>query len=292
MSALLSYWEHVTDAPDASFHAEAHGRDRSGLLTYVPQRPPGEYSRPPMVEHAFCLMVSGSGPAMSDLGFGRYEGPIGPGAMLLAPAEGPIHTALTFTSRVLVVIPPPDALSRAQDALGLRLDIERLSLRLTQDTLAAELLKALHRENAAGAGELFVDYAVGTLVAALAGGSGATSDVLPPAARGLAPWQARRAVAFLTDRLEEEVSLADVANTVGLSPYHFARAFKATTGEPPHRFRMALRVERAKEMLAGTGESVTAIAHACGFASSQHMATVFRRLLGTTPSAYRRVGRS
>ena len=245
-----------------------------------------------MIEHAFCLMLAGRGPGISDLSFGRYEGTIGPGEMLLAPAEEPIHTALTFTSRVLVVIPPTDAVLRAQDALGSRLDIERLSLRLTQDPLTAELLKALHRENAAGAGELFVDYAVGTLVAFLARGRGPSSDVLPPAARDLAPWQARRAVAFLTDRLEEHVSLADVADTVGLSPYHFARAFKATTGEPPHRFLMARRVERAKEMLAGTGESVTAIAHACGFASSQHLATVFRRLVGMTPSAYRRVARA
>ena len=94
--------------------------------------------------------------------------------------------------------------------------------------------------------------------------------------------------ARLADRLGEDLLLADLAASIDLSPCHFARAFKASTGLPPHRYRMRLRVERAKELLAATSQSVTEIACACGFASSQHMATVFRRTLGTTPSTHQR----
>jgi AraC family transcriptional regulator len=93
------------------------------------------------------------------------------------------------------------------------------------------------------------------------------------------------------ERLGEDLALADLAALVGLSPYHFARAFKASTGSAPHRYLMERRVERAKELLATTGQSVTEIAHACGFASSQHLATVFRRFVGTTPKQYRRDSR-
>jgi AraC family transcriptional regulator len=108
------------------------------------------------------------------------------------------------------------------------------------------------------------------------------------AGSGLAPWQARRVAEHLSARLAEDMALADIAALVGLSPYHFARAFSSSTGLPPHRYQVTLRVERAKEMLADTSMTVTEIAHACGFASSQHMATVFRRMVGTAPTAYRK----
>lgn len=106
-------------------------------------------------------------------------------------------------------------------------------------------------------------------------------------ASGLAPWQRKR-VEDLLASAGRDVSLAELAASVGLSPYHFARAFKASLGVPPHRYQMTLRVERGKELLATSNQSVTEIAHACGFASSQHMATVFRRFVGTTPTEFRR----
>jgi transcriptional regulator GlxA family with amidase domain len=65
------------------------------------------------------------------------------------------------------------------------------------------------------------------------------------------------------------------------------RDFGASAGLPPHPYLMQLRVERARELLEGTNLSITEIAFACGFASSQHLATVFRRALLTTPTEYR-----
>ena len=107
----------------------------------------------------------------------------------------------------------------------------------------------------------------------------------------MAPWQLKRVESLVSDQLTEDLPLAELAATVHLSPYHFARAFKASTGLSPHRYQMTARVERAKEMLATTGQSVTEIAYACGFSSSQHMATVFGRIVGVTPTEYRRRSR-
>lgn len=97
----------------------------------------------------------------------------------------------------------------------------------------------------------------------------------------------RRAIACIHDRLADDLSHAELASEAGMSPFHFARAFKAATGLPPHRYVLQCRVQRAQALLVETHQSVTEIAHACGFSSSQHLAKVFRQHVGATPSGYR-----
>jgi AraC family transcriptional regulator len=83
------------------------------------------------------------------------------------------------------------------------------------------------------------------------------------------------------------LSVETLASTAHLSPYHFSRAFKAATGEPPHRFILRRRVGRAKLHLAEADATLADIAYACGFASQAHFCGVFRRLTGMTPKQYR-----
>lgn len=101
-------------------------------------------------------------------------------------------------------------------------------------------------------------------------------------------WRVRRAVELLEARLSDDLRLEEVAVAVDVSPSHLLRLFRQATGEPPHRWLMRRRIKRACELLADPRESITQIAHDCGFASSQHFATVFRRHVGTTPSDFRR----
>jgi len=84
-----------------------------------------------------------------------------------------------------------------------------------------------------------------------------------------------------------EVSLAELAASVNLSPFHFARAFKRSTGLPPHRFQQRLRMESARELLRTTQLSVTDIALRVGYGSSQALARAFRRDAGATPAEFR-----
>jgi AraC family transcriptional regulator len=103
-----------------------------------------------------------------------------------------------------------------------------------------------------------------------------------------ADWRIRRAMQYLDAHLTDDIGLAELAADVGLSPGHLAAAFRRQTGLPPHRWLMRRRVERARDLLAESRWSVTEIAHACGFASSQHLATMFKRQTGQTPSEHRR----
>jgi AraC family transcriptional regulator len=105
---------------------------------------------------------------------------------------------------------------------------------------------------------------------------------------GYRDWRLRRAMEYLEARLGEDVALHEVAAAVNLSTTHLTILFRDGTGEPPYRWMMRRRFEQACELLAKPHLSITDIATQCGFASSQHLATVMRRRLATTPTAYRR----
>jgi len=104
----------------------------------------------------------------------------------------------------------------------------------------------------------------------------------------LAPWQLHKAQDFMHRRLDETIRLADVAKTLGLSQYHFLRAYKCSTGQTPFQWLTHQRIERAKELISHRSESLTQVALSVGFSSPGHFSTVFRRMTGMTPTAWRR----
>ena len=111
----------------------------------------------------------------------------------------------------------------------------------------------------------------------------------PPAVRGgLAPWQLRQAKQILISRLDEPISLAELARACKLSPGHFARAFRQTTGQPPHRWLMVQRIEKAKQLLVESTLSLAQIAQKCGFADQSHFTRVFAQLIQSSPGHWRR----
>ena len=106
--------------------------------------------------------------------------------------------------------------------------------------------------------------------------------------RGLAPWQVKLALQlFLNDHCADR-SVEKVAACCGLSRSYFERAFKASLGTPPHRWQMQQRLQRAREMLEQTNDSVGSIALRCGFADQSHLTRLFRAAMGSSPAAWRR----
>ncbi len=105
---------------------------------------------------------------------------------------------------------------------------------------------------------------------------------------GLAPWQLRRAQEMFRSDLSENLSLNNVAQACKLSVSHFARAFKASTGIPPHQWVMASRIEMARGLLTNSPTPLVEVAGICGFADQSHFSRVFARVMGTSPGAWRR----
>jgi transcriptional regulator GlxA family with amidase domain len=85
----------------------------------------------------------------------------------------------------------------------------------------------------------------------------------------------------------EPVTVRALARIAGLSEFHFIRAFRASTGQTPHQYLRARRLDRARELLVTTPLPVTEICDAVGFQSLGSFSALFRRLTGETPAAYR-----
>ncbi|HEY4343161.1 MAG TPA: AraC family transcriptional regulator [Parvibaculum sp.] len=105
---------------------------------------------------------------------------------------------------------------------------------------------------------------------------------------GLARWQERRAKEMLSDCLQENLSLSIIARECGLSVNHFSRAFRATTGMPPHKWLMHQRVKRAKLLVLNGDMPLSEIAIECGFSDQSHFTRVFGQATGLSPAAWRR----
>ena len=104
---------------------------------------------------------------------------------------------------------------------------------------------------------------------------------------GLPPRALKRVREYIEDHLEETISIEALARIVGLSMYHFARAFKQSEGLTPHDYLLQCRVRRAQELLANTDLPLSEIALASGFSDQSHCARRFRERVGITPSSYR-----
>jgi len=85
-----------------------------------------------------------------------------------------------------------------------------------------------------------------------------------------------------------DLSLQTLANESGYSRVHFVRMFRAATGYSPHNYLLNLRLERARDLLNNPSISLIDIALECGFSSHSHMSRLFHRMIGATPSDYRR----
>jgi len=113
-----------------------------------------------------------------------------------------------------------------------------------------------------------------------------------PIRGGLAPRQRRRAEELLDADLDGGVSIMDLASTCRLSVRHFARAFRESTGLPPHRWLMQQRLFKAKGLLLLSARSLDEVATACRFASQSHFTRVFTRSIGMSPGARQRMRRN
>jgi AraC family transcriptional regulator len=97
----------------------------------------------------------------------------------------------------------------------------------------------------------------------------------------------REIAALIDERPEAPLGLSDLAGLVGLSRYHFIRAFRATVGETPRQYQIAARLRAAADLLVDTRAPITGIAFDAGFNDLSHFNATFRRAFGASPRAWR-----
>ncbi|MEM9551429.1 MAG: AraC family transcriptional regulator [Pseudomonadota bacterium] len=92
---------------------------------------------------------------------------------------------------------------------------------------------------------------------------------------------------YVQDRLDQTITVDELATEAGMSPSHFARVFKETLGTTPMQFVMAYRIEQSMKMMGDGARPLGEIALACGFSDQAHFTRSFKQLAGQTPRAYR-----
>ncbi|MET4476721.1 AraC family transcriptional regulator [Bradyrhizobium sp. F1.13.3] len=153
-------------------------------------------------------------------------------------------------------------------------------------TLSNVLLSAV--EDDTKANQLFIDQIGLSLLAHFAQAYGGMRPADEASGGGLAPWQERRAKEIMRTRLATSLSIADVAAECKLTPSHFARSFRRSTGVAPHEFLSELRIEEAKRLMLSTKLPLADVALICGFGDQSYFTRVFSRTVGASPGAWRR----
>jgi AraC family transcriptional regulator len=168
-------------------------------------------------------------------------------------------------------------------------EVELRPSRKFADPRLSAMVAAVDAEMVAGfpSGRLFLDSVEQAMAVALVNGHAVRHRPVQIYRGGLGSARLRRIKELVHAKMEDDLSLDEMAQSVGLSTAHFARMFRQSTGETPHQFVLRQRVERAKAMLRTPAARVLDVAVACGFKTQQHFAQVFRDVCGISPTQYR-----
>lgn len=219
---------------------------------------------------------------------GWREGVINPGEFhMLTNGELNAPRWLEPFDEVSLVLEPGFVADIVQD--GLAADrIEFATQRSTFDSTVARYTHAFRSEVAAESvnGLLYAEtLTVGFALHLLSNYAVAKPKV--PSPRGkLRSLQLRTVVDFIQSHLDQDVSLLALAEQANVSPFHFARQFRATVGLPPHQFMLRQRVQKSLRLMKAGKLPLAQIAVASGFHDQPHFTRAFRKALGTTPARY------
>jgi AraC family transcriptional regulator len=168
-------------------------------------------------------------------------------------------------------------------------EVELRPARKFAEPRLSAMVAAVHAEMVAGfpSGRLFLDSVEQAMAVTLVNGHAVRHRPVQLYRGGLGSARLRRIRELVHAKMEDDLSLDEMAQSVGLSTAHFARMFRKSTGETPHQFVLRQRLERAKAMLRGPDARVLDVAVACGFKTQQHFAQVFRDVWGVSPTEYR-----
>jgi AraC family transcriptional regulator len=168
-------------------------------------------------------------------------------------------------------------------------DVELRRVGKLVDARVGALAAAVNAERVAGfpSGRLFLDSVEQALAIALVNGYAVRHCSVQTHRGGLGSARLRRIKEFVDAKIEDELTLCEMAQAVELSTAYFSRMFRKSTGETPHQFLLRQRIARAKMMLRSADARVLDVAVACGFKTQQHFAQIFRRVCGASPTEYR-----
>lgn len=153
------------------------------------------------------------------------------------------------------------------------------------EAIGTMLLSELKQDNLGG--KLYIESLTNLLAIHLLRQYAAVKPRLAIYQGGLPNRQLAQVLDYINEHLDRNIKLADLAQTLNMSQFHFSHTFKQSLGIAPYQYLLQQRIERAKHLLQQTDRSISDIALECGFNSHSHLSKQFKQLTGITPKAYR-----
>ncbi len=220
---------------------------------------------------------------------------INQGNVFFLPAEQVYEGEANGTAnyRWFGILMPPAFIDQASDGHLKSANIEFLPFELCQDPLSVagmQGLASMFVDSPEPPSSILVDWALMGVLSRLLTLRARVRASTPVARGGLTGRARRTVVDYIEAHLAANMSLDELARLAGLSKFHFCRAFKQSFGMPPHAYVSDRRVARIKDRLSESAGHINIgdLAFEFGFSSPSHLARVFRKQAGVTPSLWQR----
>lgn len=261
----------------------------NGIVVEYYHHPANQLASPPLSHHLITLNCGRPYPLVQRLNGRVYEGQIAEGDIILTPANRPTEWFWDNEVDVLHLCIEPASLSKIA-AETIEVDaarVEILNCFAASDPqiqhVGRSLLAELKSEKLGS--RLYAESLTNVLAVHLIRDYSTIEQTVRQYSGGLSKSKLQRAIAYIQEHLERDLSLDEIAAEVNLSSYHFARLFKQSTGFAPHQYQIRCRVERAKELLQKREMAIADIATRLGFYDQSHLNRHFKRIVGVSPKA-------
>ena len=212
-----------------------------------------------------------------------------PGTICLLPRGAEHEVNWLRESQHVVLALKPCLLSNALEEAAHESNIElREHWDLTDRHISALIMAMMADiEDGSPAGALYGESLANSLAVYLLKRYSNLTTKLEPYRGGLSRSILNRVLEYINANLSDNLELGVLAKVAGVNLYHFARAFKQSTGQSPHQYVIRRRIEQAKELLGHPQVSIIEASACTGFVDQSHFSKVFRRIVGVSPSEYR-----
>lgn len=213
---------------------------------------------------------------------------IRPGDMSLRPVHATTSSRSRMPTQFLSLTLDPSFVSIACSGMSETNGVELPVLVGIEDRFVEGVVMALKNEveQNGKSGRIYSESLANSLVVHLYSKYGVRNRSSEEGTFGGSPRLIRRAIEFIHSRLEQDITLKEIADAVGLSPFHFARLFKQTLGVSPYQYVIRQRIERAKQLLARGDQPLSSVAIDVGFYDQSHFTLHFKKVCGLTPRQY------
>lgn len=263
------------------------------LSVDVYRRRPNFHVRYPSLDtHLLAFILSGTGRLHQQRSNRQHNSVLCADDMLLRPAfeeavwtgDAPAHLRIRISST---------AFDRAWNEFGSLpcRSAELASIFRTRDPLLANMAPIFHRELMAPdhpCQQLLTESAMNMVIAHLIRTYCAFAGKPEPKRVELAPHLTRRVCEYIEHNAGMTLTLTDLAGIAGVSPFHFCRAFRETTGLTPMRFLEQSRIRHAQALIEQGELSLKEVSATVGYKDQSHFSRKFRALAKCTPSEYAR----